>query len=148
MLRKKTFETLTHKRQKKKSVRRDWERNRRRRGQSSKKLWSDSYLFLKYDFRLVERNQDKNRKTCKNIFDWWRGIEKESRQLESLSLKTGFFLLLFDQSKNRFNWSNPEESQIFEKPENFPQNHLEGRFLWYGMHVNDSKGFQKIISLK
>ena len=60
------FTTLTQKKTKKQKnknwVRRDRERNRRRRGQSSKVLWSDSYLFLKYDFWLVERNSERNQK--------------------------------------------------------------------------------------
>ena len=54
------------------------------------------------------------KKTCKNRFDWSRGIEKESRQPESLSLKNWVFLFHFDRSKNKFNRSNLKKSKILK----------------------------------
>ena len=74
------------------------------------KYWSVKKLKI-FQFQSVERNRARNRKTLKNIFDWSRGIEATWE----FHIKTGILFFLFNQSKDRLDWSNPEESEIFYK---------------------------------
>ena len=57
-IRKETFETLTKKMTKKKKnfVRRDRERNQRERQRTFEKIRYNSYMFLKIEIQLFERN--------------------------------------------------------------------------------------------
>ena len=119
---KKAFESLTKKNDKFFFflVRRDWERNRRKRQRNSfKNNWSDSYKFEKYEIRLVERNWGRNRNSLKNRLNWLKGIRKESSKPESLSWKIEFSPSHFNQLKNRLDRSNLEEIEILKILENF-----------------------------
>ena len=87
----------------------------------------------------------------KNIFDQSGAIEpriknvleigstdwKELKKARVLALKTRFF----DQSKNRFDRSNPEKSENFENLEIFCKSTFKPVFIWYEMHTNDPKCF-------
>ena len=78
-------------------------------------IWFLLRLIFKCNFRSVERNWDRNQKTCKNKSDWSRGIEEESWQPESLSLTTGFFLFLFNLSKKKGSTNRILKNQKFLK---------------------------------
>ena len=73
VLRKKTLEAFTQKRQKI-LTKRNWEIEEE--DKNNEEQCSDSFYFkVKNDFRLVGRNRDRNRKCFKNSFDWLKGIE-------------------------------------------------------------------------
>ena len=68
-----------------------------------------------FQFRSVERNREGIENHCKNKFNWSRGIEAT----QEFKLKTEFSFCHFDRSKNRLDWSNPEETKNLKILENF-----------------------------
>ena len=112
----KTFEPLTKKTtKKKKRERRDRERNRRdRQKEGFEKVRSDSYMFLKNEIQLFERNWvgiEFHMKTC--LID--RKESSRNQRNPKLLVKTYFSSSHFDQSKNRHDQSKYKEIEILKK---------------------------------
>ena len=99
----KTFEPLTKKttKKKKKRERRDRERNRRdRQKEGFEKVRSDSYMFLKNEIQLFERNWvgiEFHMKTC--LID--RKESSRNQRNPKLLVKTYFSSSHFDRSKSK-----------------------------------------------
>ena len=120
MLRKKTFESLSQKKTKNFFEWEGIERGINEEDKNKKNNRFDFYLFKKNEFRSlggIKIGIQKKLKTDPTD-------REESRQPKSFSLTTGFFFFLFDRSRNKFDWSNPEESEFLKSLENFLQKHL------------------------
>ena len=89
--------------------------------------------------RLVGRNRAKNRKYFKIGSTYQKESKEESKKAETFSLKNWIFQSVEKQIRSIETW----KTKKFLKTWKFSAKSILKQILWYEMHVNDSKCFQK-----
>ena len=144
MYRRKTLEALTQKKTKKFLIEKNWERDQRRRQKNEEQGSGSSHFFLKMIFDQSRGIEPGIEKLFKIGLTDRKELRGKSRQPKSFRLKNWVFSI---GRKTGLIYRNLKNQKILKTWKFYVETFVK-QFLWYEMHVNDSKCFQKLFPFK